>query len=60
MEGEGQKVKLNAKISTKISNTVKLGYNERGYYKNSVITNEEFGPKSQFSQFITEFHCILI
>jgi len=30
-------------------NTVKLGFNELGYNEHSVITNEYFGPKSQFS-----------
>jgi len=29
--------------------TVKLGFNELGYNEHSVITNEYFGPKSQFS-----------
>jgi len=30
-------------------NTVKLSYNELGYNKHSVITNEYFGPKSPFN-----------
>jgi len=29
--------------------TVKLGYNELGYNEHSVITNQNFGPKSPFS-----------
>jgi len=32
-----------------VTSTVKLGYNELGYNEHSVITNEYFGPKSQFS-----------